>query len=232
MAESTTVLVEAKSVRRSFQLGGQAVEALLPASFRIYAGDRVALVGRSGSGKTTLLHLMAGLDTPSSGRMSWPALGPAADLLPHKIAMVFQVPSLLEPLTVAENIALPLRLAMRAGVGEPEGTDEKVRCALAIFKLESLASKLPEQLSGGQMQRVAMARATVTKPQLILADEPTGQLDHASADALLDALLAHLAGTDTALVIATHDPSVAARMTDIWPLTRGRLTPGEREAEA
>lgn len=232
MAESATVLVEAKAVGRRFQLGGQAVEALQSVSFRIGSGDRIALAGRSGSGKTTLLHLMAGLDTPSSGSMRWPALGEADDLLPGKIAMVFQVQSLLEPLTVAENVALPLRLAAKTGRDDPAGTAEKVRHALDIFKLGALAHKLPEALSGGQMQRVAMARAIVSRPRLILADEPTGQLDHATANELIDALLSHLADTGTALVLATHDPAIAARMAEVWYLERGRLTMATLKTEA
>ena len=220
------VLIEGRSAARSYRQGGVPVVALASASFRLHAGDRVALVGRSGSGKSTLLHLMAGLDTPSSGSIAWPALGLRDTLLPEKIALVFQAPSLLEPLSVSENVALPLLLAKSAGDIEAAAT-----AALATFGLEALARKLPEELSGGQMQRVAMARAIVGSPSVILADEPTGQLDQASGQSLLDALIAHLAGACTALVIATHDASVAARMNTVWRIERGVLAAARQAPE-
>lgn len=214
----TDILIEASSLSRSYQQGEATITAVESATFRLRAGDRVALVGRSGSGKSTLLHLMAGLDLPSSGTIAWPALGPAETLLPGKISIVFQSQSLLEPMTVSENVALPLLLAKST-----DDIDAAVSAALATFSLENLARKLPEELSGGQMQRVAMARAIVGKPSVILADEPTGQLDQPTGHALLDALVAHLVGTNTALVIATHDPSIAARMDTIWRVEHGVL---------
>ncbi|MHB8667249.1 MAG: ABC transporter ATP-binding protein [Burkholderiales bacterium] len=212
------MLIDAHALSRSYRQGGVPIGALASATFRLHAGDRVALVGRSGSGKSTLLHLMAGLDIPSSGTITWPALGPVEKLLPERIALVFQAPSLLEPMSVSENVALPLLLAKAGG-----DIDAAVAAALATFGLESLARKLPEELSGGQMQRVAMARAIVGKPNIILADEPTGQLDQPTGQALLDALIAHLDGSGTALVVATHDASVAARMNAIWRIERGVL---------
>lgn len=215
---NNNILTVADSLSRSYRQGGESVAAVASATFRLRARDRVALVGRSGSGKSTLLHLMAGLDTLSGGTITWPALGPPETLLPEKIALVFQAPSLLDPMTVSENVALPLLLAKAAC-----DLNSAVSAALATFGLEALARKLPEELSGGQMQRVAMARAIVGSPRVILADEPTGQLDQATGHALLEALLAHLAGTETALVIATHDPSVAQRMDTIWRIERGVL---------
>ena len=212
------ILIDAHALSRSYRQGGVPIGALTSATFRLHAGDRVALVGRSGSGKSTLLHLMAGLDIPSSGTITWPALGPVGKLLPEKIALVFQAPSLLEPMSVSENVALPLLLAKAPG-----DIDAAVAAALATFGLENLARKLPEELSGGQMQRVAMARAIVGNPSIILADEPTGQLDQPTGQALLDALIAHLDGSRTALVVATHDASVAARMNAIWRIERGVL---------
>lgn len=211
-------LIDGAAVSRSYEQGGMPVAAVVSATFRLQAQDRIALVGRSGSGKSTLLHLMAGLDVPSSGTIAWPALGPPETLLSEKIALVFQAPSLLEPMTVSENVALPLLLAQASG-----DIDAMVRAALATFGLEELARKLPEELSGGQMQRVALARAIVGSPSVILADEPTGQLDQPTGHALLDALIAHLAGSSTALVIATHDPSIAERMDTIWRIERGVL---------
>ncbi|WP_035055567.1 ABC transporter ATP-binding protein [Andreprevotia chitinilytica] len=221
-------LIQATDVGRAYRQGSATVAAVVEATFQLQPKDRMALMGRSGSGKSTLLHLMAGLDRPDSGSLLWPALGAAESLLPAKIALVFQAPSLLEPLTVAENVALPLLMS-----GAVVDTDAAVTAALATFGLTHLADKLPETLSGGQMQCVAMARAIVGQPQLILADEPTGQLDRVTGQALLDALLQHLAGTETALVIATHDPAVAERMTMIWRMDHGRLlADGQREVVA
>jgi ABC-type lipoprotein export system ATPase subunit len=221
-------LIEAQSLSRIYRRGETEVVALASANFVLDRRDRIALVGRSGCGKTTLLHLMAALDTPTGGVIDWPALGSPDTLLPAKISLVFQTPSLLDPLTVSENVALPLLMADAADSGDCAGNIERaVAAALATFGLEALAQRLPEELSGGQTQRVAMARATVGRPLVILADEPTGQLDQATGQALLDALIAHLADTPTALVIATHDPSVSERMNTIWRMERGVLTEAE-----
>lgn len=221
-------LIEAEGLGRTFLQGGIAVAALASATFRLLKKDRIAIVGKSGSGKSTLLHLMAGLDLPTTGGLAWPALGARDQLLPNKIALVFQSPSLLAPLSVAENVALPLLMGQ-----VKDDIDAAVSAALATFDLTGLADKLPEELSGGQMQRVALARAIAGNPSLILADEPTGQLDQPTGHAVLDALLAHLEGTDTALVISTHDPAVARRMDTIWQMDYGVLvTPHERESTA
>lgn len=213
------ILVEATEIGRTYSQGGMPIPALASASFNIHRKARIAIIGRSGSGKSTLLHLMAGLDIPTMGRLAWPALGTREQLLPNKIALVFQSPSLIAPLTVAENVALPLLM----GHSEQD-IDAAVSAALATFELSNLARKLPEELSGGQMQRVAMARAIAGQPSLILADEPTGQLDQATGRAVLDALLLHLGGSDTALVISTHDPAVAKRMQVIWQMQYGTLS--------
>ncbi|MFW0754205.1 ABC transporter ATP-binding protein [Pseudomonas sp. H11T01] len=218
-------LVEAEGLGRSYLQAGEAVVALSSATLRIWPGQRIALVGRSGSGKSTLLHLLAGLDEPSSGSLAWPALGSIESLLPDKIALVFQAPSLLDSLSVAENVALPLLMA-----GRDRDSSARVKFALNMFGLLSLADKLPQTLSGGQMQCVAMARAIVGEPKLILADEPTGQLDQVSGQALLDALFRHLEGSDCALLIATHDPVIAARMEIHWQMEHGLLSVSERFA--
>lgn len=213
------ILIDANGIGRTYAQGGMPIPALVSASFRLRKRDRIAIIGRSGSGKSTLLHLMAGLDVPTAGRLAWPALGARAQLLPNKIALVFQSPSLLAPLTVAENVALPLL------IGDIEcNVEAAASAALATFDLTDLAHRLPEELSGGQMQRVAMARAIAGNPLLILADEPTGQLDQPTGRALLDALFSHLEGTDTALVISTHDPVVAERMRVIWRMEYGVLS--------
>ncbi len=211
--------IQAQGVGRRYSRGDAEVIAVLSATCTVEPGDRIALVGPSGSGKSTLLHLLAGLDTPTSGTVTWPALGVRESLRPSKVAFVFQMPSLLAPLTVAENVEIPLLLG---GVHEREARVAALD-ALARINLLAIANKLPEELSGGQAQRVAMARALAYQPRVILADEPTGQLDHATAAHLLDTLLEALVGTPTALVIATHDPLVAGRLSTKWHMDHGRL---------
>jgi putative ABC transport system ATP-binding protein/lipoprotein-releasing system ATP-binding protein len=208
------ILVSCNGAARTFGSGPTATVALQPTDCEVRAGDRIALVGPSGSGKSTLVHLMAGLDDPTVGTVTWPGLPPGP------ISIVFQGPSLLDPLTVLENVQLPLVLK---GV---EGAGELAREALARLGLEDLADKLPEEISGGQSQRVAVARALVGRPPLILADEPTGQLDHAAAAQVVDVLLAAADHADAALVVCTHDPAVAERLDTRWDMHSGRLTVG------
>ncbi len=212
------MLVEAQNVGRTYQRGQTSVVALASATCRVAPGDRIALVGPSGSGKSTLLHIMGGLDTPTCGMITWPALG-RKNLRPAKIAFVFQMPSLLASLTVVENVELPLLLGLIGATAARKAAIE----VLERIQLMEIAYKLPEELSGGQTQRVAVARALAYRPQLILADEPTGQLDHPTAALLFDVLLATLTGTDTALVVATHDQTVAKRLNCLWYMQHGTL---------
>ncbi|HEY3317051.1 MAG TPA: ABC transporter ATP-binding protein [Coriobacteriia bacterium] len=213
------LLVCGEHVAKTYGERGHETHALAEASFEIRAGERVALVGPSGSGKTTLLHLIAGIDVPSAGTLEWPALGRREELRPGPVAMAFQGPSLLPPLTVAENVALPLLLAE---VPEAEAT-ERAWELLDAMGLTELAEKLPEELSGGQAQRVGLARALVSRPVLLLADEPTGQLDHEHAQRLMDLLLARVHETGAALVIATHDDLIAERLDERWAMLDGRM---------
>ena len=215
-------LVDCRRVGRTYHRGGVPVVALTDVTVSVRAGDRIAVVGPSGGGKSTLLQLMGGLDIPSEGNITWPALGERASLRPRRIGYVFQTQSLLAPLTVVENVALPLLL-----VGE--SADSARARALEILgqlDLAVIADKLPEELSGGQAQRVAVARAFVGRPRLILADEPTGQLDHPTAQHLFDVLLATLADSDTAVVVATHDVAIAQRLPMQWRLSHGQLGAG------
>lgn len=213
------VLAYIQNGGRVYRRGNTPVLALVSATCAIMPGDRIALVGPSGSGKSTLLHLLGGLDTPTSGILAWPALGARETLRPGKIGFVFQTQSLLAPMTVVENVEIPLLL----GQVSAEKAHAAALDMLERIGLESLAEKLPEELSGGQAQRVAMARALVCGPKLILADEPTGQLDHPTAQHLFDVLLAALEGTDTALLVATHDMTVAERMHTVWRMQHGTL---------
>ncbi len=223
---TSEVLVLCDSVGRTYGAGPNAVVAIHDATCKVWPNERIALVGPSGSGKSTLLHLIAGLERPTAGSISWPALGDRASLRPGPVAIVFQGPSLLPPLDVVENVALPLVLG---GTDEAEAR-ERASAALALLDLEGLHAKLPEELSGGQMQRVAIARALAQRPRLLLADEPTGQLDHDTADHVVTILGRAASETGAALVVSTHDPAVADRLDQVWPVADGRLTVGRRLA--
>jgi ABC-type lipoprotein export system ATPase subunit len=221
----TEPLVRCAGAARTFGSGATATVALQPTDCEVRAGESIALVGPSGSGKSTLLHLMAGLDEPTIGSVSWPAIGDPGSIRPGPVAVIFQGPSLLAPLTLLENVALPLILE---GTGEAEARD-LAATALEQLGLRDLAGKLPEEVSGGQAQRAAAARALAGSPCLMLADEPTGQLDSESGAEVVDALLAAARHTDAALVVATHDPAVAARLSRRWEIHGGRLTIPTRE---
>ena len=217
-------LVRAHALSRVYQAEGVPTTALDSADFAIGASQLIALTGPSGSGKTTLLHLISGIDAPTSGEISWPGLGDVADLRPLRIALAFQGPSLLPALSVADNVALPLLL------GGSVSAADAASAASAIIErmgLGDLSAKLPEELSGGQAQRVGLARALVVKPALLLADEPTGQQDHLHAARLLDLVLAIADEQGTAVLAATHDPVVAARMKIRWRIEDGVLSVGE-----
>jgi ABC-type lipoprotein export system ATPase subunit len=213
-------LLQALALRRVFRQGGLDIVAVSNASCTILPGDRIAIAGPSGSGKSTLLHLFAGLDQPTSGTLCWPALGPRPGLRPTQIGVALQLPGLLPSLTVAENVALPLLLSQVA----PEDARAAAQRILEEQDLDTLAAKLPEELSGGQAQRVSLARALVTRPCLILADEPTGQLDHPTAQHMLDLLFSTLDGNGAALIVTTHDPSIAERLDRVWKMQQGFLT--------
>jgi putative ABC transport system ATP-binding protein len=196
------------------------VVALRAVSCSVRAGDRIVVTGPSGSGKSTLLLLLAGLELPTEGAVRWPALGPRDLLRPRAVATILQGPSLLPPLDVEENVALPLVLG-----GMPDAqAREAARLALTAQGLEGLARRLPEELSGGQAQRVAVARVLAGAPRLVLADEPTGQLDHVTGGRMLDVLDEAVARLGAALVLTTHDLLVAARFATAWRMEDGRLS--------
>ncbi|MGW1916555.1 ABC transporter ATP-binding protein [Streptomyces sp. NPDC002076] len=208
------VLVACQDAALTFGQGPQAVVAVHGANLRIGAGDRLAVVGPSGSGKSSLLHLLAGLEQPTGG-----AVTRSASLGPYDIGLVFQGDSLIPALSVVENAALPLVLANRT---EPEAWQAAL-AALDLVDAADLADRLPEEISGGQAQRVAVARVLAQSPRLILADEPTGRLDHATGAHVLDALLATAHHIGAALVVTTHDPAIAARLTVRRSMRDGRL---------
>jgi putative ABC transport system ATP-binding protein/lipoprotein-releasing system ATP-binding protein len=219
-------LVRCEAVARTFGEGRTATVALQATDCEVFVGQRIALVGPSGSGKSTLLHLMGGLDDPTVGVVSWPAIGTRDELRPGRVAVIFQGPSLLPPLTVLENTALPLLIG---GMTDKEAR-EVGHAALRTLDLDELADKLPEEISGGQAQRVAVARALAGEPSLILADEPTGQLDRANGAAVVDVLLAASEHAGSALLVSTHDLSVAERLPERWQMHSGTIQTGTTEA--
>jgi putative ABC transport system ATP-binding protein/lipoprotein-releasing system ATP-binding protein len=219
VASPEIVLLRGAGVSRRFERAGAGVAAVAEVSFEIDADSRIALVGPSGSGKSTLLHLMAGLLDPSAGSVSWPALDKAGDGRPGTIAVVFQAPSLVPWLDAVENVMVPLLLQgldATAARGQAEA-------ALAALGLAEIGDKLPEELSGGEAQRVAVARAMAQKAKLMLADEPTGQLDQANASEVMSALVHAADRNRAALIVATHDPAVAAALSVVWRMDHGYL---------
>jgi putative ABC transport system ATP-binding protein len=222
----TTAALEAVDVHRSYQLDGVSVDALRGVSMRIEPGDYVAVVGPSGSGKSTLMHLLGGLDRPTSGvlrvdgrdvsKLTDEAL---AGLRNAAIGFVFQSFQLLARTTAVDNVALPL---VYRGVGRVE----RRRRAAAALESVGLGHRLghrPNQLSGGEQQRVAIARALVGEPRVLLADEPTGNLDTASGIEVLAILERLNSDRGTAVVLVTHDREIAARARRRVYVRDGRL---------
>lgn len=219
-------LVEVRDLYKSFTRGAETIEVLMDLNLDVEAGEFLALMGPSGSGKTTLLNLLAGLDTPTSGtisvggeRISDYSESELARWRTRNVGFVFQFYNLLPVLTAYENVELPLLLLPLTGAQRRK----QVENAMGLVGLSDRTSHRPGQLSGGQCQRVGIARAIVTDPTIIVADEPTGALDSASADAalkLLDILRSELGKT---ILMVTHDPHAAERAQRIVQLEKGRL---------
>ena len=205
--------IELSGIERVFHLGESTVRALAAVDLRIAPGEYIAVMGPSGSGKSTLLNVLGLLDRPDAGHYRLEGrdvttLSPdeQARVRSHRIGFVFQSFHLVPRLTAAENVALPMVLA---GVPARE-REQKVRDALAGFGLADRAGHRPDELSGGQRQRVAIARATIMQPALLLADEPTGNLDRATGDEVVR-LLEQLNASGVTLLVVTHDPALGAR---------------------
>jgi putative ABC transport system ATP-binding protein len=206
-------VVELEAVERCFHVGDADVHALRQVDLTLADGEYAAVMGPSGSGKSTLLNILGLLDRPDAGRyrldgVETTALGDEerARLRRERIGFVFQAFHLVPRLTAFENVELPLVLSGMA----PRRRRQRVEAALAAMGLTPRAGHRPDQLSGGQRQRVAIARATVTEPSLILADEPTGNLDRASGEDVVKALEA-LNAKGLTLVVVTHDPALGER---------------------
>jgi putative ABC transport system ATP-binding protein len=219
--------LHASGLVRTYGSGTRAVQALRDVDLVARPGELVVVRGRSGSGKTTLLHALGGLErldagTVRLGDIEVSAL-PERELLRlrrERVAFVFQSFGLLPVLSAAENVEVPLRLH---GVPAAE-RGERVAAALAAVGLTPHARQRPDELSGGQQQRVAVARALVARPALLLADEPTAQLDSETAVAVMDVLVAHVRERRTVAVLTTHDPLIAERADRVLELHSGRLT--------
>ncbi len=219
-------LVEVRDLYKSFTRGSETIEVLMDLTLDVEAGEFLALMGPSGSGKTTLLNLLAGLDTPTRGtisvggeRISDYSESELARWRTRNVGFVFQFYNLLPVLTAYENVELPLLLLPLTGAQRRK----QVENAMGLVGLSDRMTHRPGQLSGGQCQRVGIARAIVTDPTIIVADEPTGALDSASADAalkLLDILRSELGKT---ILMVTHDPHAAERAQRIVQLEKGRL---------
>ncbi len=206
-------MIALDGVSRTYDLGGRPVRALRDVTLRIEPGDYLSIMGPSGSGKSTLLHVLGCLDRPTAGSyvLDGREVGgldekELALVRRHKIGFVFQTFHLVPRLTAAENVEIPMAFA---GIPRPERV-ERVRAALAAVGLTERADHRPDQLSGGERQRVAIARAVVMRPSVILADEPTGNLDSASGGEVI-ALLERLNADGLTLVVVTHDPALGAR---------------------
>jgi putative ABC transport system ATP-binding protein len=227
MNESDQLLVKVEGVEKVFKRGFEAVHVLEGVNLKVTKGEFLALMGPSGSGKTTLLNLIGGLDRPSQGTVE--VAGERIDALPDRklaawrarhVGFVFQLYNLLPVLTAERNVELPLLLAPL----NKAQRKQHVGIALEVVGLTHRAKHFPRQLSGGEQQRVGIARAIVTDPTLLLCDEPTGDLDRKSGDEILKLLQALNREHNKTVVMVTHDPHASACATRTIYLNKGQLT--------
>ncbi len=227
-------MIELEGVWRTYRVGGSVVHALRDVSLHIGRGEHVAVIGPSGSGKSTLLHVLGCLDRPTAGRyaLAGREVGALSDeersaLRQRRIGFVFQFFHLLPRLTAVGNVELPM---LFAGV-PPQERRRRALEALSAVGLAARADHRPDQLSGGECQRVAIARAAVMSPELLLADEPTGNLDRAAAAEVME-LLEAMHGRGLTLIVVTHDPAIARRARRVIRMCDGEVVEDSGTAAA
>lgn len=230
-----TALIRIQNLGKSYQRGGQLIPVLEGVDLEVHAGEFIALMGPSGSGKSTLLNLIAGIDKASSGNIEIAGVniaslseGELADWRAANVGFIFQFYNLMPVLTAFENIELPLLLTALTRAQRRA----HVEAALNMVSLSDRMDHYPNELSGGQQQRVAIARALVTDPTLIVADEPTGDLDRVTAGEVLDLLEQLHLQLGKTIVMVTHDPKAAARAKRLIHLEKGVLVPDENTLTA
>jgi putative ABC transport system ATP-binding protein len=224
--DTKEALVDLRGVVKSFSRGGETLTVLDGLNLTIPTGEFVALMGPSGSGKSTLLNLIAGIDRPTSGKvhvagneLGGMSDGDLAAFRARHLGFIFQSYNLMPVLTAAENVELPLLLTNLS----KDERRKRALIALRVVGLEDRTGHYPRQLSGGQEQRVAIARAIVNDPTILVADEPTGDLDRKSADAILDLLVKLNTEFKKTIVMVTHDPAAAERATRVQRMDKGTL---------
>ncbi|MGW7366110.1 ABC transporter ATP-binding protein [Streptomyces sp. NPDC054841] len=225
-APAPGAMVRVENLHRSYGTGAAAVHALRGVSFEVPRGELVALKGRSGSGKTTLLNLVGGLDAPDEGRITvdgtdLSGLGEDGllELRRDRIGFVFQSFGLIPILTAAENVGVPMRLRKT----DPREREERVELLLSLVGLAEHAAQRPGELSGGQQQRVAVARALANRPALLIADEPTGQLDAETGLAVMELLRAVVRSEGVTALVATHDAQLLGLADRVLELSDGEI---------
>ncbi|MBS0847604.1 lipoprotein-releasing ABC transporter ATP-binding protein LolD [Citrobacter sp. JGM124] len=224
---SNSILLQCDNLCKRYQEGSVQTDVLHDVSFNMIPGELMAIVGSSGSGKSTLLHLLGGLDTPSSGdvifngqAMSQLSSSAKAELRNRELGFIYQFHHLLPDFSALENVAMPLLI----GKKKPAEAQQRALEMLAAVGLEKRSHHRPSELSGGERQRVAIARSLVNNPRLVLADEPTGNLDARNANSIFELLGELNVRQGTAFLVVTHDLQLAKRMSRQLEMRDGRLT--------